>query len=186
MGIISQWLGVMKMIETHQPVEKVLRRLHGVRQVGPGKWTACCPAHNDRSPSLSIREAEGGKVLLRCWAGCPTAEVLAVLGLTWRDLFPDNGPNVRGKKRPEASRKEQEIRELAARFDQACENAHRRLSVLYCTIGHIFAVNGLEITPEEVEWVKEMPYMELVLDWLLSDDPEVKYAGLQVVGRWLV
>jgi hypothetical protein len=101
-------------------------------------------------------------------------------------LFPDNGPNVRGKKRPEASRKEQEIRELAARFDQACENAHRRLSVLYRTIGHIFAVNGLEITPEEVEWVKNLPYMELVLDWLLSDDPEVKYAGLQVVGRWLV
>jgi hypothetical protein len=46
-------------------------------------------------------------------------------------------------------------------------------------------VNGLEITPEEVEWVKNLPYMELVLDWLLSDDPELKYAGLQVVGRWL-
>lgn len=176
----------MTVTTSQQPVKNVLARLRGVRQVGPGKWTACCPAHNDRSPSLAIREAEGGKVLLRCWAGCPTAEVLAVLGLTWQDLFPDNGRHIRGKKRPRPSRKEQEIRELAARFDQACENAHRRLSVLYRTIGHIFAVNGLEITPEEVEWVKEMPYMELVLDWLLSDDPEVKYAGLQVVGRWLV
>ena len=176
----------MTVTTSQQPVKNVLARLRGVRQVGPGRWKALCPAHDDRSPSLAIREAEGGKVLLRCWAGCPTAEVLAVLGLTWQDLFPDNGPNVRGKKRPEASRKEQKIRELAARFDQACENAHRRLSVLCRTIGHIFAVNGLEITPEEVEWVKNLPYMELVLDWLLSDDPELKYAGLQVVGRWLV
>ncbi len=176
----------MTVTTSQQPVKNVLARLRGVRQVGPGRWKALCPAHDDRSPSLAIREAEGGKVLLRCWAGCPTAEVLAVLGLTWQDLFPDNGPNVRGKKRPGLSLEEQELRELAERFDQACENARRRLSVLYCTIGHIFAVNGLEITPEEVEWVKEMPYMELVLDWLLSDDPELKYAGLQVVGRWLV
>ena len=43
-------------------------------------------------------------------------------------------------------------------------------------------MNGLEITPEEVEWVKEMPYMELVLDWLLSDDPEQKYAAFKLWG----
>jgi hypothetical protein len=176
----------MTVTTLQQPVKNVLARLRGVRQVGPGRWIACCPAHNDHSPSLSVREAEDAKALLYCWAGCSAEDVCRAIGLTVADLFPDNGRHIRGKKRPRPSRKEKELRELAERFDQACENAHRRLSVLYRTIGHIFAVNGLEITPEEVEWVKNLPYMELVLDWLLSDDPEVKYAGLQVVGRWLV
>jgi hypothetical protein len=170
---------------TYRPIERVLPRLQGVREVGPGRWTALCPAHNDHSPSLSVREAEDAKALLYCWAGCSAEDVCRAIGLTVADLFPDNGRHIRGKKRPRPSRKEQELRELTARFDRACVNAHRRLSVLYRTIGHIFAVNGLEITPEEVERVKEMPYMELVLDWLLSDDPELKYAGLQVAGRWL-
>lgn len=48
--------------------------LHG-RAAGRGKWTACCPAHNDRSPSLSIREEAAGRVLVHCFAGCPPDEM---------------------------------------------------------------------------------------------------------------
>ena len=36
----------------------ILDRLDGVRPTGDGRWIARCPAHDDRSPSLSIREAE--------------------------------------------------------------------------------------------------------------------------------
>jgi hypothetical protein len=39
---------------------------------------ACCPAHDDRNPSLSIREADG-KVLVRCHAGCPQQAVIDAL-----------------------------------------------------------------------------------------------------------
>ena len=37
------------------------------RQQGE-EWSACCPAHDDRNPSLSIREGSDGKVLIHCHA----------------------------------------------------------------------------------------------------------------------
>ena len=67
----------------------LLDRLDRVRQTGPGRWIACCPSHNDKSPSLSIRETDDGRILLHDFAGCDTASVLAALGLSLSDLFPD-------------------------------------------------------------------------------------------------
>jgi len=65
----------------------VLDRATGVKQTAPGRWSARCPAHEDRSPSLSIRELEDGRVLIHCFAGCETGDVLAALGLSFGDLF---------------------------------------------------------------------------------------------------
>lgn len=64
----------------------LLSRLNGVRQTGPGRWLARCPAHDDRSPSLSIREVDG-RVLLHDFGGCDTGAVLAAVGLRMGDLF---------------------------------------------------------------------------------------------------
>lgn len=69
--------------------DNLLSRLSGVRPAGPGKWLALCPSHEDRTPSLSIREADDGKVLVHCWSGCDPEAILAAAGLTWRDLYPD-------------------------------------------------------------------------------------------------
>jgi hypothetical protein len=66
---------------------RVLDRLQGVRQSAPGRWIARCPAHEDRSPSLSIRELEDGRVLLHCFGGCANGDVLAAMGLRMSDLF---------------------------------------------------------------------------------------------------
>jgi len=44
-----------------------------------GRGMACCPAHDDRSPSLSIADGADGRLLLRCHAGCSFAEVQAAL-----------------------------------------------------------------------------------------------------------
>jgi hypothetical protein len=166
-------------------IQDFLALLKGVKQVGPDRWTALCPGHDDRSPSLSIREAGDGKVLIRCWSHCTAEDVVAALGLTMADLFPDNSRHIRGKKRPRPSRKEQELRDLAARFDRACANAHRRLAVLFRAIGWIFATYGLDVTLDEARWIWELPHMEHVLDQLLLGDPEEKFAGLQAAGRWL-
>jgi len=65
--------------------EGVLDRLKRVRRSGSG-WMACCPAHDDRTQSLSLTERDG-KVLLHCHAGCSTEAVLETLGLTMADLF---------------------------------------------------------------------------------------------------
>jgi hypothetical protein len=58
------------------------------KKTGTG-WQAKCPAHDDKSPSLSITQ-EGNKVLLKCHAGCATADVVAGLGITMADLFTDS------------------------------------------------------------------------------------------------
>jgi|SRR5580700_1272320 hypothetical protein len=66
---------------------KLLDRLERVRQTGPGRWIARCPAHEDRAPSLSIRVLDDGRVLLHDFGGCEVGDVLAALGLTLADLF---------------------------------------------------------------------------------------------------
>lgn len=72
----------------------LLDRLDGLRQTGPDKWIAKCPAHEDRSPSLSIRDV-GDRLLIHCHAGCSPADILAAAGLELADLFDeplDTGP----------------------------------------------------------------------------------------------
>ena len=66
---------------------KILDRLVGVRQTAPGRWISRCPAHEDKSPSLSIRELEDGRVLLHDFGGCETLDVLQAIGLDFGDLF---------------------------------------------------------------------------------------------------
>jgi putative DNA primase/helicase len=73
--------------------ENIGRALGG-RKVGCG-WVARCPAHDDRTPSLSIRDANDKKVLVRCHAGCDQERVIAALRL--RGLWADNGPRPRSR-----------------------------------------------------------------------------------------
>lgn len=70
------------------PADRVLGTLTGVRRTGPGRWSAICPAHADRRPSLSVREIEDGRLLVHCHAGCDVDRVVGALGLDLRDLFP--------------------------------------------------------------------------------------------------
>lgn len=67
----------------------LLGRLQKVRKMGADKWQACCPAHDDRSPSLAIKETADGRILLHCFGGCGTDAVLGALGLEMIDLMPE-------------------------------------------------------------------------------------------------
>lgn len=53
--------------------------------------TARCPAHEDRTPSLSLRARADGAPLIRCHAGCSNDAVLAALRTSWRELLSENG-----------------------------------------------------------------------------------------------
>src|SRR5262249_14859531 len=57
--------------------ETIAKALGG-RKAGGG-WTARCPAHDDRTPSLSIRDGDDNNVLVRCHAGCDQERVIAAL-----------------------------------------------------------------------------------------------------------
>lgn len=77
-------------------LDKVLSCLDKVKSAGTNKWKACCPAHDDKHPSLAISETSEGVVLLKCWAGCTTKEIVSAIGLELRDLFPGEKQTRRG------------------------------------------------------------------------------------------
>jgi len=85
------------------------------QRIGSGRWKARCPAHNDRSPSLSIRRGDDGRVLVLCRAGCALESILAVLKLAMRDLFAGPPPSPAQTAALQAAR---EARQQAARAER--------------------------------------------------------------------
>lgn len=81
-------------------VDAILSRLVRVKPTGQGRWLTCCPAHNDKSPSLAVREIDDGTVLLHCFAGCDIASIMSELGLDHSQLFPKRteAHSVKGKR----------------------------------------------------------------------------------------
>ena len=81
-------------------VNNLLSKLEKVRSTGNGKWMACCSAHNDRSPSLAIKQTDDGKLLLHCFSGCSVVDILGAIGLELSDLMPENPSYQKGNKPP--------------------------------------------------------------------------------------
>jgi len=69
-------------------VDNLLSHLDKVKPTAKGCFIARCPAHEDKSPSLTIRELDDGRVLLHCFGGCSVHEVLDAVGLDMAALFP--------------------------------------------------------------------------------------------------
>lgn len=59
-----------------------------------GGYMVVCPAHEDHTPSLSVREGETQGVVLHCHAGCRTEDVLAASSLSWEDISRPRDPSV--------------------------------------------------------------------------------------------
>lgn len=70
-------------------IETLLNQLSKVKRTGEGKWLACCPAHDDSDPSMSVRELPDGRILIHCFAGCSPAEIMDSVGLSMANLFPE-------------------------------------------------------------------------------------------------
>lgn len=119
----------------------LLERLDRVREKAPGRWTARCPAHDDRSPSLSIREASDGTVLIKCFAGCGAVDVVTAAGLELKDLFPDRPGEPRDGVRPNHWHA---IREAMETLD---------FEVLVVVIAADDMAKGLSISPAQADRV---------------------------------
>jgi len=87
-------------------IDQLLARLEKTRRTGDGKWLACCPAHNDKHPSLAIKLTDDEKILIHCFAGCDIEAIISSLDLTLADLMPDNPAYKKGSKPPKFNRYE--------------------------------------------------------------------------------
>ena len=61
-----------------------------------GQHSGLCPAHNDRSPSLSLTLTED-RILIKCHSGCSIKEVCSGLGIKESDLFKKCGSDTKTK-----------------------------------------------------------------------------------------
>ena len=73
---------------TTAPIDNVLSLLSKVQKRQPSQYSAICPAHEDKRPSLSVREKPDGSVLIHCFGGCSIYEITTALGLDMSDLYP--------------------------------------------------------------------------------------------------
>ena len=107
---------------------------------GRSQWAGCCPAHDDRRASLSIREGRDGRTLLKCFAGCPTSLILSRLGLKFTDLFTGPLPSPEELASIQARHAITEAKRLAniAEHARAC-NRVERAQVIVSTLGGALA-----------------------------------------------
>jgi ketosteroid isomerase-like protein len=71
-------------------IDEFLNRFEAVKKAGPDEWMVRCPAHADRTPSLSI-SLTNDRILVHCQTGCATPDVVAAVGLKMADLFLADG-----------------------------------------------------------------------------------------------
>ncbi len=70
-----------------EPLVSILQKLSGVTKNGNG-FQALCPAHDDRTSSLSIASGKSGNVVIHCHASCETKAILDAVGMSMKDLYP--------------------------------------------------------------------------------------------------
>jgi hypothetical protein len=70
-------------------IEELLQRLDKVKKTGPNKWQARCPAHPDKTPSMSIKLGDDGQtILLHDFGGCSISDICGSIGIELTELFP--------------------------------------------------------------------------------------------------
>lgn len=117
-----------------------LSQLDHVRQRG-SRWSACCPAHADNTPSLSIFEGERG-LLVKCWAGCSLTEICASLGIKQRDLFFDALDADPSRRREVAQQRERQRKQEVTE----AQRHGRRIDALREADYHIRSRRGIDIS----------------------------------------
>lgn len=141
---------------TPAPIDLIRERLTDAdcnpRKAGR-QTNARCPAHEDSTASLTLSEGRDGRVLLHCFAGCQTDDVLRALGLELRDLFPPRDRNDRLRAVPPGRlpRRPPTLDELAA--DHPAWAAWRALGGTLADALRIRAARGQDATGDARSWI---------------------------------
>jgi len=117
-------------------INQLITNLDKARKTGDGKWLACCPAHEDRSPSLGITQADNGKILIHCFAGCDVSNIVSSIGLELADLMPETAQYKKGTKPPKFNKYEL--------FDRLA------FEVIILSLAFRQLLNGKELSPDDL------------------------------------
>ena len=91
----------------------ILPKLEKVKKTND-RWLAICPSHQDKQQSLSLSESDG-KVLLKCFAGCETSNIVSALGLEMKNLFAEKSNGFQPKS---------QTKKIVATYDYTDENGN--------------------------------------------------------------
>lgn len=178
---------------TGRPIVVVLSRLEGVRQTTHG-WLARCPVpthgkgRGDKNPSLAVTETPDGKVLLHCYAKCPTSEILRYAGLHWQDLFPD-GVGPRPRMSDHSRRHGLSMRNMVQRYREERKRVRHVLAAMIRETEAELRRAGPRVLESArlaaMGW--RLPWWEYLLDLLLDDPANVwaLAAAAKEVRQWI-
>lgn len=74
-------------------LDEIIRYFDKPKPNGTSSYMVRCPCHDDKQQSLSVTE-KNGKILINCFAGCHSHDILWAAGLKESDLFNNDSPNV--------------------------------------------------------------------------------------------
>lgn len=111
-------------------IDRILQRIPAAKKNGKG-WRAPCPAHGGKGHNLAIYELQGGKVGLTCHShGCKPDDVIAALGLTWREIHGHGHGVIYSKSKPRLTLQQRshaiELYKLACAHGAASERESSR------------------------------------------------------------
>lgn len=76
-------------VNVAEKFQNIRNRLTQIKPSGDYKFNACCPAHDDRTPSLTVT-LQGDRILIHCHTNnCSTEAIMSAMGLSITDLFAD-------------------------------------------------------------------------------------------------
>jgi len=82
----KQYIYTKQRKKTINTIYDFIQRIKGAYLTMHNHWQAQCPAHNDDVNSLSIT-LKHNKILIYCFAGCHTSDILKAINLSWKDLY---------------------------------------------------------------------------------------------------
>ena len=133
-------------------IDTLLSRVQKLKKMGDGKWLACCPAHDDKTPSLAIKLADE-RILIHCFAGCDVSGIVDALGLELSDLMTES----KRHSKPDNKRSKFNKHEL---FDRIVEES----AILIVAIRQIF--NGTPLNDNDMARVVKA---ESIIDDIIQE-----------------